>query len=117
MDKSEDFYLQAIGQVKTSQWYKNRFVLVGDAGYCPSPASGMGTSAAITGAYMPTEKTHKEAFESYDKIFRPYIDRLQTSNGLPDVPKISCPQSSWAIWVLHRFLATASFAVRVSIFD
>jgi 2-polyprenyl-6-methoxyphenol hydroxylase-like FAD-dependent oxidoreductase len=121
MHESEDFYLQEVGQVKTAPWHKDRFVLVGDAGYCPSPVGGgMGTSAAITGAYilageLATKKTHQEAFESYEKIFRPYITQVQTLP--PGVPKIACPQSSWGIWVLNTFLVTASFATRVGIID
>lgn len=44
MDKSEEFYFDAIMQVKMKNWSKGRVVLVGDAGYCASPLSGQGTS-------------------------------------------------------------------------
>ena len=39
-------------------WTKGRVALVGDAGYCPSSAAGMGVSVAILGAAIL-----EEAFE------------------------------------------------------
>lgn len=33
-------------------WSSGRVALVGDAGYCASPLSGMGTSLALVGAYV-----------------------------------------------------------------
>ena len=67
MDKSTDFYLQEIAQIKMNTWSNNRVVLLGDAGYCPSPLSGMGTSVAIVGAYIlageiARHENHKDAF-------------------------------------------------------
>ena len=48
MDKSDDFYLQEIAQVKlwpakqppNLLWSRGRVVCLGDAGYCPTPLSG-----------------------------------------------------------------------------
>jgi hypothetical protein len=37
-------------QVRMQKWTKGRLALIGDAGYCPSPAAGMGGSVAILGA-------------------------------------------------------------------
>ncbi|RAL62654.1 hypothetical protein DID88_004499 [Monilinia fructigena] len=51
MDEAPDYYMQEIAQVNPPQFSKGRITLVGDAGYCPSPISGMGTSSAILGAY------------------------------------------------------------------
>ena len=45
-----DLYLELIGQVRTPRWTRGRFALLGDAGYCASPISGMGTSLALVGA-------------------------------------------------------------------
>ena len=52
LETCEDFYMQEIAQVKIPHWYKGRVGLIGDAAYCPSPISGMGTSLAILGAYV-----------------------------------------------------------------
>jgi len=41
MDASTDFYYDMVAQVKMDKWSKGRVVLMGDAGYCASPISGM----------------------------------------------------------------------------
>ena len=50
MSRCEDFYFDKLCQVRMRSWTKGRVALVGDAGYCPSPAAGMGGSLAILGA-------------------------------------------------------------------
>ena len=39
---ADDFYFDKLCQVRMRSWTKGRVALVGDAGYCPSPAAGMG---------------------------------------------------------------------------
>jgi 2-polyprenyl-6-methoxyphenol hydroxylase-like FAD-dependent oxidoreductase len=41
MQKSDDFYMQETAQVKIATFVQGRVTLLGDAGYCPSPISGM----------------------------------------------------------------------------
>jgi 2-polyprenyl-6-methoxyphenol hydroxylase-like FAD-dependent oxidoreductase len=50
MSRCEDFYFDKLCQIRMRSWSKGRVALVGDAGYCPSPAAGMGGSVAILGA-------------------------------------------------------------------
>jgi 2-polyprenyl-6-methoxyphenol hydroxylase-like FAD-dependent oxidoreductase len=47
-----DFYFDSISQVHMDSLSRDRVVLLGDAGYCPSPATGQGTSLALVGAYI-----------------------------------------------------------------
>ena len=47
-----DFYLDSMGQVRLDRWSRGRVVLLGDAGYCPTPLTGLGTSLALVGAYI-----------------------------------------------------------------
>lgn len=78
-----------------------RVTLVGDAGYCASPLSGMGTSLALVGAYImagelgPAESldTDKipDALTRYEALMRPYIDRCQ---ALPQGVAGYLPKSS-----------------------
>ena len=49
-DRMVDFYAQEVAQVNTTNWVKGRVVLLGDAGYCPSPITGQGTTLAFIGA-------------------------------------------------------------------
>src|SRR5690606_18432858 len=48
---TDDFYFDRISQVRVETWARHRTVLLGDAGYCASPMSGIGTSLALVGAY------------------------------------------------------------------
>ena len=50
--EADDFYFDAFLQVHMPRWTSDRVALVGDAGYCASPLSGMGTSLALVGAYL-----------------------------------------------------------------
>ncbi|UJR12502.1 hypothetical protein I4U23_016677 [Adineta vaga] len=116
MENSSDFYLQEVAQVKMDVWSKGRVALLGDAGYCPSPISGMGTSVAIVGAYILAaeiahHEDHKNAFASYETLLRPYITKAQSLP--PGAPHFATPQTEWGIWILHKVLSVASFGIRV----
>jgi 2-polyprenyl-6-methoxyphenol hydroxylase-like FAD-dependent oxidoreductase len=49
---ADDCYLDAISRVRVERWARGRVVLLGDAGYCGSPLTGLGTSLALVGAYV-----------------------------------------------------------------
>jgi 2-polyprenyl-6-methoxyphenol hydroxylase-like FAD-dependent oxidoreductase len=88
---ADDFYFDAFAQVHMSSFSSGRVTLVGDAGYCASPLSGMGTSLALVGAYilagelgpaddgLNTEHV-TAALAKYGTLMRPFVDRCQ---GLP----------------------------------
>ncbi|MFB4283399.1 FAD-dependent monooxygenase [Nonomuraea sp. MTCD27] len=76
MWKSDDFYFDAMAQVRMERWTKGRVALVGDAGYCASPMSGQGTSLAMVGAYVLAEELDRDpaaAFERYEERMRPFV--------------------------------------------
>jgi len=52
MPAAPDFYFDGLSVVEMESWSAGRVALVGDAAYCPSPASGQGTSLALVGAYV-----------------------------------------------------------------
>jgi 2-polyprenyl-6-methoxyphenol hydroxylase-like FAD-dependent oxidoreductase len=56
-------------------------VLVGDAGYCPTPLTGLGTSLALVGGYVLAGEIargdHPRAFARYEEVMRPYVGRGQ----------------------------------------
>lgn len=100
----DDFYMQQIAQVRMPQWSKGRVALVGDAGYCPSPISGLGTSCAIEGAYILAGELikrgdYKAAFAGYEKAMRPIINKAQRL--VPGGPSLANPQTSWGISILN----------------
>ncbi|MFC4013431.1 FAD-dependent monooxygenase [Nonomuraea purpurea] len=80
MWKSDDFYFAAMAQVRMERWSKGRVALVGDAGYCPSPLSGQGTSLAVVGAYVLAQELGaggEGAFERYERRMRPFVAQNQ----------------------------------------
>lgn len=83
-----DFYAFEAGQVKMERWSRGRVVVLGDAGYCPSPMTGMGTTCALIGSYILAGELarHGEdidaALREYEKAGRPFVDEAQR---LPEV--------------------------------
>ena len=78
MDNADDFYIQEIAQVMMESWTKGRITMLGDAGYCPSPISGMGTSVATVGAYVLAGELHRcvtpeEALQAYKSLMRLFV--------------------------------------------
>jgi len=91
--RADDFYFDAFAQVHMPTISQGQVTLVGDAGYCASPLSGMGTSLALVGAYVlagelgPADALDvnkiKAALTRYESVMRPYIDRCQDlPNGI-----------------------------------
>ena len=85
-----DFYLESMGQVRLRRWSSGRVVLLGDAGYCPTPLTGLGTSLALVGAYVlageladaeygtvASERAIQAAFDRYESRMRPYVQQGQ----------------------------------------
>ena len=108
---SPDFYFELIGQVHAPRWSRGRTALLGDAGYCPSPISGMGTSLALVGAYvlageLATHADHREAFASYETVLRPYVTAAQRLPPL--VARVAFPRTKAGIRVLYSVLRVAS---------
>lgn len=67
-------------QVVMPQWNKGRVCLLGDAASCPTPASGVGASLAMAGAYVLAKyigeyDSHEKAFAEYDAYVRPTVKK------------------------------------------
>ncbi|KAL4745262.1 hypothetical protein BDW72DRAFT_186911 [Aspergillus terricola var. indicus] len=117
--EADDFYCESQGLIKLQPWYQGRVVLLGDAAYCPSASTGMGTSSAIVGAYVlageigvhcqenDAEDSHTAAFRAYDDKFRPFMNQVQKGVGDPSVFD-QIPWSPFTISVLYWVLWLAS---------
>ena len=111
LDTSKDFYFEHVGQVKAPRLWRGRAALVGDAGYCASPISGMGTSLALVGAHVLAGELAKQpdarsAFVNYERIMRPYIDKAQ--NLPPGAPRLAHPKTKTGIRILHAAVRLAA---------
>jgi len=82
---SEDFYFDKFCQIKMPSWTKGRVALVGDAGYCASPAAGRGASLSVIGAAALADALQKHngnfelAFADYNKDLRQFIEEVQAT--------------------------------------
>ncbi|MES2792318.1 MAG: FAD-dependent monooxygenase [Planctomycetota bacterium] len=105
MKTTENFYCQEVVQVRINTWYQGRVVLLGDAAYCPSPFSGMGTTSALVGAYVLAGEINRntenlpDAFANYDKTLRPFVNEIQNVN--PFLLRLALPDTQWGIAVVH----------------
>ncbi|MFI7536718.1 FAD-dependent monooxygenase [Streptosporangium sp. NPDC049376] len=111
MRACDDFYLEGVAQLHMPRWSRGRVAAVGDAAYCASPLSGMGTNLALVGAYIPagelaTHDDHRDAFATYESTLRPYV--AQAQNLPPGTPRLALPRTQRGIRVLHTVLRTAS---------
>ena len=83
-EADDDFHLDTVSQVHMDEWTRGRVALLGDAGYCGSPLTGMGTSLALVGAYVLAGELgrargdHAAAFRRYEQIMRPYVAAAHT---------------------------------------
>ena len=98
----ENFYFDKFCQIKMPSWTKGRVALIGDAGYCASPAAGMGASLSIDGAaaladaLVKNNGDFKLAFEDYNKNLRPFIEEVQATAEL-NVRESFIPRTEEAI--------------------
>jgi 2-polyprenyl-6-methoxyphenol hydroxylase-like FAD-dependent oxidoreductase len=110
MHASDDFYFQKIVQVRAPHWSAGCVALVGDAAYCPSPFTGMGTSLAIYGAYVMAgelipalrdggDGNVPAALESYERTLRPYVQGEQKVYMW--IPRMLHPSTTLGIWLLN----------------
>ncbi|EIT73572.1 unnamed protein product [Aspergillus oryzae] len=97
---ADDFYCERMGVVTMEYWSQGRIVLVGDAAYCPTAMTGMGTTCGMAGAYVLAGEIGKHcgkgfkggipvpknsitvALAEYEGRLRPFINTVQ--KGLTD---------------------------------
>lgn len=97
MDRADDFYLDAITQIRLDSWSRGRTTLAGDAGYAPGPAVGGGTTLAVVGAYLlaralaETAGAHERAFTRYEEQLGDYVRRCR--QVAPGVLRQGIPRS------------------------
>jgi 2-polyprenyl-6-methoxyphenol hydroxylase-like FAD-dependent oxidoreductase len=118
LEQSADFYMGAIAQVKMDHWTRGRVALVGDAGYCPSPFTGQGTSLAIVGGYLlawelaQTPNDHARAFAAYENRMRPFIEVNHAIAALSRDPRFN-EEPGYYTSVIEPALANAERAINL----
>jgi len=120
-------YFDSIAQVHLDSYARGRVCLTGDAAWCASPRSGMGTTLAMVGAYVLAHELHAAAgdyataFDRYQRMMTPYVARCQKL--ALDALKTDRYSSGWLatlrnlvlqtlrIPVVSKFVAKQSLAV------
>ncbi|MFF9281054.1 FAD-dependent monooxygenase [Streptomyces griseosporeus] len=86
LENTEDLYFDAIAQIHVDRLVEGRVALLGDAGY-GATMGGMGTGAAIVGAYVLAGELalaggdHRTAFAEYEARIRPFAKGCQKISG------------------------------------
>ncbi|RGP81145.1 FAD binding domain [Fusarium longipes] len=122
LQESSDFYCEHMCVVRLDHWAKGRVVLVGDAAYCPTATTGMGTTSSLVGAYVlageirdhigrldNTNEAITKALNSYEKRFRPFMDTVQDGIEKDKTYWHKAPSSSFVLEFLYIFLSIVSF--------
>jgi 2-polyprenyl-6-methoxyphenol hydroxylase-like FAD-dependent oxidoreductase len=103
------FVLDTLGQARLPRWSTGRVALLGDAAYCASPLSGMGTSLALVGAYVLAGALSRAdppvAFSRYEQLMRPYVEQAQRLQ--PGVLSLSYPRTRAALKVQQAVFRAA----------
>jgi 2-polyprenyl-6-methoxyphenol hydroxylase-like FAD-dependent oxidoreductase len=120
MMATDDFYCERLGVVKLNAWSDRRVALVGDAAFCPSASTGMGTTSSMVGAYVLAGEIGKHcggsgnkeslssALKSYEEKFRPFMDQVQ--DGITEDRAFwgKIPSSSIGITIVNLILWLAA---------
>lgn len=116
LDHVDDFYLERPSVVKLDSWYNGRVALLGDAAYCPTANTGMGTSSSIIGAYILAGEIPRicnggeskadvvSALREYDRRFRPFMEQVQSGVVEKDAEGAIYPSTAFGIAVMNFVL-------------
>ncbi|HEY2448164.1 MAG TPA: FAD-dependent monooxygenase [Mycobacterium sp.] len=83
LGEAAEVYFDSIAQVHLPSYSRGRVCLTGDAAWCASPRSGMGTTLAMVGAYVLAHELrtagddYAAAFAQYQRLLAPYVARCQ----------------------------------------
>lgn len=107
---NSELYVDYLAQVRAPRWSNGRIALVGDAAWCATPLSGMGTTLSVTGAYvlageLARSGDHRTAFGAYENLMRPFVEGAQ--NLPPGTPRLAHPSSSTGVAILRTALRIA----------
>jgi len=106
----DDFYFDSLRQVRMQRWSKGRIVLTGDAAWCPTALSGIGTTLAIVGSYVLSGELFKTkdialAFKNYEHIMRPFVEEGQSIPKI--VPRMLWPQTHVGLMAMRTVMRVA----------
>jgi len=109
--RADNFFFDAVAQIKLDAWYQDRVALVGDACQCLTLLAGQGASMGMAGAYLLADELrqaggdYKIAFSAYQQKLQPEIARRQKdARGLAGS---FIPDNNFGIGLTYFFLNAA----------
>ncbi|KKY37384.1 putative fad binding domain protein [Diaporthe ampelina] len=121
MGDADDFYCERLGLVKLEPWSRGHVTLVGDAAYCPTVLTGMGTTSAVVGAYILAGEIGRSyrafegpdslstALKAYESKFRPFMEGLQKGVLENSSRQWDMLGSAFSVAVVNWALSIASY--------
>ncbi len=106
MPSAPDFWFDSISAVRMDSWSSGRVALLGDAAWCPTPLSGMGTGLAVVGAYVLAGELalaggdHRVAFARYQEAMDGYVSGC--SKQADGVANWMVPGNRFMAWFVHQ---------------
>lgn len=97
LEAGTPFYFEDLAQVHLPAWSAGRVALVGDAAWCATPVSGIGTTLALAGAYtlaasLAGAADHRAGLAEYERRMRPFVAKGQSLP--PGTPGLANPRSA-----------------------
>ncbi|WP_294313981.1 FAD-dependent monooxygenase [uncultured Sphingomonas sp.] len=113
MQATDDLYYDAMRQVRMDRWSNGRVFLTGDAAWCPTGLSGIGTTLAIVGSYVLVGELCRHAdpmaaARGYEAVMRPYVEEGQSLPKI--VPRLMWPHSPLGVGALRTAARVVSAA-------
>ncbi|WP_115554604.1 FAD-dependent monooxygenase [Xanthomonas arboricola] len=110
MKDVDDFYFEVLRQVRMPRWSAGRVVLTGDAAWCPTSLSGIGTTLAMVGSYvlageLAQASAPTQALTHYERIMRPFVKEGQNVPKI--VPRLLWPHSTVGLTLLRGAMRLA----------
>ncbi|MBM7366480.1 FAD-dependent monooxygenase [Gordonia hydrophobica] len=114
MRDADDWAYADLARVRMDRFATDRVALIGDAGYCPTPLTGLGTTLALVGASVLAGEIGRSggdvaaALTSYQEIMRPFIARAQELppggvGGYAPSSRAMIAASRFSYWAMNRW--------------
>lgn len=119
MREADDFYFDAVSQIRMPAWTSGRVAVLGDAAFAPSFFSGQGTSLALVGAYVLAGELaaaggdHGIALPAYERELRGFVARNQKL-ALTGIEAL-LPSSRARIWLRNQLVRFGPLVAKVNV--
>ncbi|MDG4669352.1 FAD-dependent monooxygenase [Mycobacterium sp. 236(2023)] len=107
---TDELYVDNLTQVFAPTYGKGAAVLLGDAAWCATPLSGLGTTLALTGAYvlageLARNSTIGAALHRYQEQMSVFVEKARKLP--PGGPRLAHPMTRWGLTAFRTALRIA----------